>query len=99
MIKTYKIGCKSEKTRTALIYPLYIRTHLVKIVVPSDPDYILGLQVDGEVAGDGDGDDERGADPEGAVQVGTVPLHHVTEEGPRGPRRHAGQNALFDVAL
>ena len=93
------IGCKSGKTRTALINPLFFRTHLVKIVVPSDSDYIRGLHVGGEVAGDGDGDDERGADPEGAVQVGPVPLHHVPEEGPRGPRHQAGQNALFDVAL
>ena len=68
----------------------YIGTHLVKVVVPSDPDNIRGLYVGREVAGDGDGDDERGADPEGAVQVGPVPLHHVPKEGPRGPRRQAG---------
>ena len=71
----------------------------MKVVVPSDADHLRGLPVGGEVAGDGDGDDERGADPEGAVQVGPVLLDHVPEEGPRGPWHHAGHNALLDVAL
>ena len=50
---------------------------------------LRGLRVGGEVARDGDGDDERGAHPEGAVQVGP-PLHHVGEEWAARPREKAG---------